>query len=77
MLGALGWYVNGTILKKGILPKGQMKLFDLLVPLLRLERVLDPPFGVSVISVCRRSEGASIGEERVVSAACAVGGNVL
>lgn len=50
-LGALGWFVNGNLLKKKILPTGQMKLFDLLVPLLKAERLVKLPFGISVIAV--------------------------
>jgi SAM-dependent methyltransferase len=50
-LGAIGWFVNGNLLRKKILPTGQMKLFDLLVPLLKLERLVPLPFGISVIAV--------------------------
>jgi SAM-dependent methyltransferase len=50
-LGALGWFVNGHLLRKTRLPSGQMKLFDLLVPLLKLERLLPMPFGISVIAL--------------------------
>jgi SAM-dependent methyltransferase len=50
-LGALGWFVNGTLLRKTLLPTGQMKLFDLLVPLLKLERWLPLPFGISAIAI--------------------------
>jgi SAM-dependent methyltransferase len=50
-LGAIGWFVNGNVLRKKLLPTGQMKLFDLLVPLLKLERLVPLPFGISVIAV--------------------------
>ncbi|MNT79158.1 hypothetical protein D3C72_2184660 [compost metagenome] len=50
-LGALGWFVNGTVLRKTLLPTGQMKLFDLLVPLLKLERWIPLPFGISAIAI--------------------------
>ncbi|MNK87028.1 hypothetical protein D3C87_1069540 [compost metagenome] len=50
-LGALGWFVNGTLLRKTLLPTGQMKAFDLLVPLLKLERWIPLPFGISVIAI--------------------------
>jgi len=50
-LGALGWFLNGNVLKKTLLPSGQMKLFDLLVPLLKLERLIPLPFGISVIAL--------------------------
>lgn len=50
-LGALGWFVNGTLLRKRLLPSGQMAFFDLLVPVLKLERKLPLPFGISVIAL--------------------------
>ena len=50
-LGALGWYVNGNLLRKTILPTGQMKLFDRLVPLLKFEQRLTLPFGISLIAI--------------------------
>ena len=53
-LGALGWYVNGNILRRKILPENQMKLFDVLVPVLRAERHLKLPFGVSLIAIARK-----------------------
>lgn len=54
MLGALGWYVNGNLLGKTLLPAGQLALIDKLVPLLKFESQLPRPFGLSVIAVARR-----------------------
>lgn len=53
VLGAIGWFINGNVLRKQILPSGQMKLFDRLVPLLKLERLAGPPFGISLITVAK------------------------
>lgn len=53
MLGALGWFVNGNLLGKTLLPAGQLKLIDALVPMLRLESCLPRPFGLSVIAIAR------------------------
>ena len=50
-LGALGWFVNGNLLRKTTLPSGQLKLFDRLVPLLKLEQRLPLPFGISMIAI--------------------------
>jgi len=50
-LGALGWFVNGTLLRKTLLPTGQMGLFDKLVPLLKFERYIPLPFGISAIAI--------------------------
>lgn len=52
-LGAIGWFVNANVLRKKLLPSGQMKVFDRLVPLLKLERLVGPPFGISVIAVAQ------------------------
>lgn len=49
--GTFGWFINGTLLRKTLLPTGQMKLFDRLVPLLKLERLVGPPFGISLIAI--------------------------
>lgn len=54
MLGALGWFVNGNLLGKTLLPAGQLKLIDRLVPLLKFESKLPRPFGLSVIAIARR-----------------------
>ena len=53
-LGAVGWFVNGKILRRKMLPKNQMKLFDLLVPLLKLEDHVRIPCGLSLLAVGRK-----------------------
>lgn len=55
-LGALGWFVNGNLYRKKVRPTGQMRIFDALVPLLRLERTLRLPFGVSLVAMARKPE---------------------
>jgi glycosyltransferase involved in cell wall biosynthesis len=52
--GAIGWFVNGRILRRRMLPKNQLKLFDLIVPLLKLERRVKIPFGLSLLAVGRK-----------------------
>ena len=54
LLGAIGWFVNGRVLRRKMLPKNQLKLFDLLVPLLKIERRLKIPFGLSLLAVGRK-----------------------
>jgi SAM-dependent methyltransferase len=54
MLGALGWFVNGNVLGKTLLPAGQLRLIDALVPVLRAEQWLPRPFGLSVIAIATR-----------------------
>ncbi len=53
-IGAFGWWLNGRILRRRHVPGFQAKLNNLLVPLLRLERALRVPFGLSLVVVARR-----------------------
>ena len=56
LLGMLGWFVNGRILRRPILPEGQLRLYDRLVPLFRwVERLSGPPIGQSLICVAIRA----------------------
>jgi glycosyltransferase involved in cell wall biosynthesis len=56
-LGAIGWFVNGRVLRRKVLPSGQMRLFSYVVPFLNLiDRVLPLPFGLSVIAIAEKKE---------------------
>jgi SAM-dependent methyltransferase len=56
-LGTLGWFVNGRVLKQQVPPKGQLRLFNLVVPFARAVECLVPlPFGLSLLSVARRPD---------------------
>jgi SAM-dependent methyltransferase len=51
-LGAVGWFVNGRVLKQTTPPSSQLRLFNGLVPWLsRLEQRVPPPFGISLLAV--------------------------
>lgn len=55
MTGILGWFVNGHLLRREELPQGQLGAFDRLVPLLfKLESLIGPPLGLSLLMVGRR-----------------------
>ena len=55
VLGMLGWFANGRILRQDIPPSDQLKLFNLVVPLVRtVEHIVPPPFGLSLLSIARR-----------------------
>ena len=54
-LGVVGWYVNSVLLKRTKVPGFQLRLQNLLVPVLRAEAALPLPFGLSLIAVARRS----------------------
>ncbi len=49
--GLLGWWLNGRLLGRKTLPAFQVRLFNLLLPLFRLEQWVRPPFGLSWIAV--------------------------
>ena len=48
--GIAGWFISGSILRKKLIPGGQMKLFNTLVPAFRLlDRLVNKAVGLSVI----------------------------
>jgi SAM-dependent methyltransferase len=50
--GIFGWYVSGKIMKNKIIPEGQMKLYDKLVPIFKIaDKVILNKIGLSVICV--------------------------
>lgn len=54
--GILGWYVNGRIFRRRIIPTWQLRIYNLLVPWLKLEGRFTLPVGMSMIAVGRKSE---------------------
>ncbi len=52
--GILGWYVNGKILRRRVLPAGQLAAFRLALPLLRREEANPPSVGMSLLAIGRR-----------------------
>jgi hypothetical protein len=47
--------VNGRILRRELLPKRQLALFNALAPLFeRVEAALPPPRGQSLVAICRK-----------------------
>ncbi len=53
VLGVPGWWLNAVVLRRRAVPGFQARINDWLVPLLRLERRLRPPFGMSLLAVGR------------------------
>lgn len=54
-LGAMGWLVNGRVLKRKVPPIGQLKTFNRIMPLVIMaERLIEWPFGLSLLSVSKR-----------------------
>jgi SAM-dependent methyltransferase len=45
-----GWWVSGSLMKKEVIPSGQMKLYNLLVPIFKImDKVVLNKVGISVI----------------------------
>ena len=55
LVGTLGWWFNARVRPVPEIPRGQLVLFDRLVPLLRAEDLVRLPFGQSLIAVARRA----------------------
>ena len=57
-VGAVGWWVQYKLLRKSVHDESHFGLMNRLIPFLRpLEGWLKPPFGLSLVAVCRREEG--------------------
>jgi ubiquinone/menaquinone biosynthesis C-methylase UbiE len=50
--GIFGWFINGTLLQRNLLPVKQVRIFNQLVPfIIHMERFIPPPIGQSLIAV--------------------------
>jgi len=50
--GIFGWFVNGTLLRRSVLPAGQVRMFNQLVPLMvQMERWVPTLIGQSLIAI--------------------------
>jgi SAM-dependent methyltransferase len=52
--GVAGWWLNSRLLKRRVLPRGQLAAFSWIQPLLKLEERRDPSFGMSLLVVATR-----------------------
>jgi SAM-dependent methyltransferase len=60
LLGILGWWLNGKILRRKIIPKSQMMLYDRVVSITsQIERFLPKPIGLSLFCVGLKKPGHS------------------
>jgi len=51
-VGIFGWWFSGNVLKKKTIPQGQMKLYNTLVPIIKLiDKIVLQKAGLSVITV--------------------------
>ncbi len=49
-----GWWLSSRVLKRRVMPKGQLRVFRWIMPLLRLEETREPGFGLSLLVLARR-----------------------
>lgn len=55
-LGGLGWWANSRLRKEDTPPSGQLRFFNVVVPVIKaVERIVPTPFGISLLTVGRRS----------------------
>ena len=53
--GAVGWFINGRIIRQRVPPQNQLKIMNLVVPpLKRMEQLINMPFGISIITIAER-----------------------
>ncbi len=53
-LGIPGWFINGRVLQRRLIPAGQLKVYDRLAPLVaRIESAFRLPLGLSLLAVAR------------------------
>jgi len=56
LVGAIGWWVNSRLLKRSRISLRQLRLFDAMVPLLRVEDAVPLPVGQSLVAIARVGE---------------------
>jgi glycosyltransferase involved in cell wall biosynthesis len=49
-----GWWLSSRVLKRRVMPKGQLAVFKWLMPILKLEERRAPGFGLSLLVLARR-----------------------
>ena len=59
--GVFGWWLNSRVLKRTVLPKGQLAIFKWLMPILKREETKPPSFGMSLLVLGRATLGAGPG----------------
>jgi len=51
LVGILGWWWSGRVRRRKMVPRWPLKIYDLLVPVFRLERLIPRRVGLSLIAV--------------------------
>lgn len=56
-VGIIGWMINGSLLRKKLIPAGQLQIFDRLVPVIKvIDAISFRKVGLSVMSVGRKKQ---------------------
>ena len=56
-VGAVGWWTQYRLLKRKIHGQGQFGIMNRLVPIMRaVEAIIAPPFGLSLVAICRKED---------------------
>lgn len=56
-LGALGWFIVGKLLKRNSVEQGNVRIFNLIAPLvLPVEDLFEPLIGTSILTICQKDE---------------------
>jgi SAM-dependent methyltransferase len=53
-LAVFGWWLSSRVLKRRVLPREQLSVFKLIMPLLRFEEKHPPSFGLSLLALAKR-----------------------
>lgn len=57
LIGMLGWFLNGKILRNEIIESSHYSFYNKIVPVIaKMEGLVHPPFGLSLISVARKPQ---------------------
>ena len=56
--GIFGWWLNGKLLRRRVLPRSQLLAFKLLMPLLEREKERPPSTGLSLVAIGRKDGGS-------------------
>jgi glycosyltransferase involved in cell wall biosynthesis len=52
--GIFGWWLNGRVLRRRVLPRGQLLAFKLFMPMLKREEQRPPSSGLSLLAIARK-----------------------
>lgn len=53
-LAVFGWWLSSRVLRRKVLPKDQLAVFKIMMPLLKLEEKHPPSFGLSLLALARK-----------------------